>query len=82
MSFSVPQRAVPYSASRRNFFAFFAFEVDQQTERHRPHNAHQPVKGGKAGGKVGKGRADGLSQPQQLMCEVAAQPPDGRPSPA
>ena len=32
-----------------------------------PHNAHQPVKGSKAGGKVGKGRTDGPSQPQQLM---------------
>lgn len=26
MSFSFPQRAVPYSASRRNFFAFFALQ--------------------------------------------------------
>ena len=49
-----------------------AFEVDQQAERHRPHNAHQPVKESKAGGKVGKGRTDGLSQPQQLMGKIAA----------
>ena len=33
-----------------------AFEVDQQAERRRTHNAYQPVKGSKAGGEVGKGR--------------------------
>ena len=49
-----------------------AFEADQQTERHRPHNAHQPVKGSKAGGKVGKGHADGLSQADKLMSKIAA----------
>ena len=50
----------------------FAFEVDQQAERRRTHNAYQPVKGGKAGGKAGKGRADGLAQPQQLFPEARA----------
>lgn len=48
----------------------FAFEVDQQAERRRTHNAYQPVKGDKAGGEAGKGRADGLAQPQQLFPEA------------
>ena len=31
------------------FLGVLAFEVDQQAERHRPHNAHQPVKGARPG---------------------------------
>ena len=54
------------------FLGVLAFEIDQQAERRRAHNAHQPVKRGKAGGKVGKGRTDGPSQPQQLFPEARA----------
>ena len=36
------------------------------------HNADKPIQRGKAGGKAGKGRADGLAQPQQLFPEACA----------
>ena len=52
------------------FLCFFRLAVDQQPERQRTHNAHQPVKGDKTGGEAGKGRADGLAQPQQLFPEA------------
>ena len=52
------------------FLCFFRLAVDQQPERQRTHNAHQPVKGDKTGGEIGKGRADGLAQPQQLFPEA------------
>ena len=54
------------------FLGVLAFEVNQQAERHRAHNTHQPVKEGKAGGEIGKGRADGLSQTDKLMGKIAA----------
>ena len=47
-----------------------AFEIDQQPETGCAHNADKPIQRGKAGGKAGKGRADGLAQPQQLFPEA------------
>jgi len=52
------------------FLCFFRLAVDQQPERQRTHNAHQPVKGDKTGDEIGKGLADGLAQPQQLFPEA------------
>ena len=62
------------------FLCVLAFEVDQQAKGHRPHKAHQPVKGIKPRRKVGKGRADAPAQPQQLFpkpgpcCQTVGRP--------
>ncbi len=61
-------------------FGVFAFRVDQQTERRRAHNANEPVKGSKPRRKVGKGRANGLAQPHELMSNIRTRrQPVGRP---
>ena len=61
-------------------FRVFAFHIDQQAKGSRAHNANQPVKGSKPRRKVGKGRADSLAQPQELVGEVCASgQPVGRP---
>ena len=54
------------------FLCFFRLAVDQQPEADCAHNADNPIQRGKAGGKAGKGRADGLAQPQQLFPEARA----------
>ena len=51
------------------FLCFSRLAVDQQPEAD---NADKPIQRGKAGGKAGKGRADGLAQPQQLFPEARA----------
>ena len=50
----------------------FRLAVDQQPETGCAHNADKPIQRGKAGSKAGKGRADGLAQPQQLYPEASA----------
>ena len=61
-------------------FSIFAFRVDQQTERRRAHNTNEPVKGNEPRSKVGKGRADGLAQPHELMSNIRTRrQPVGRP---
>ena len=67
MSFSVPHRAEPYSSIPPILFGVLAFEVDQQAEAHRAHNANEPVKGIKPRREIGKGRADALPQAHQLL---------------
>ena len=52
------------------FLCFFRLAVDQQPETGCAHNADKPIQRGKAGGEAGKGRADGLAQPQQLFPEA------------
>ena len=52
------------------FLCFFRLAVDQQPEADCAHNADKPIQRGKAGSKAGKGRADGLAQPQQLFPEA------------
>lgn len=52
------------------FLCFFRLAVDQQPEADCTHNADKPIQRGKAGGEAGKGRADGLAQPQQLFPEA------------
>src|SRR5699024_1455911 len=54
------------------FLCVLAFEVDQQAEACRAHNADEPVKGSKPRRKVGKGRADGLPQAHELMGKIRA----------
>ena len=54
------------------FLCFFRLAVDQQPEADCTHNADKPIQRGKAGGEAGKGRADGLAQPQQLFPEARA----------
>ena len=49
------------------FLCVLALEVDQQAKGHRPHKAHQPVKGIEPWRKVSKGWADAPAQPQQLF---------------
>ena len=53
------------------FLCFFRLAVDQQPEADCAHNADKPIQRGKAGSKAGKGRADGLAQPQQLYPEAS-----------
>ena len=48
------------------------FGVHHQPERRRPDDPHQPIKGVEPRGEVGKGRADGLAQADELVGEVRA----------
>ena len=72
ISLGPPQRADPYSSSRLYFFGLFAFEVDQQAEAHRAHNADEPIEWIKPRREVGKGRAHRLPQAHELMGQIRA----------
>ena len=46
--------------------------IDHQPERRSPRDPHQPVKGVEPRGEVGKGRGNGLAQPDEFMGAVRA----------
>ena len=69
---SVPQRAEPYSISRRNFRAFFDFGLYHEIQYHGPSYTYGKVKEAQPRCIALKYRADGLNHTEQLFSEVGS----------